>query len=126
MYGSRLVRCGTAGCRSQSTPPAIGLLMTVSSQPYPSSYAALKQPPPPPATRQTHGRMLGTGNGKERGKPDERSGWDRGKNRGKIDRAEADHCRRRIFHRRPHFGLAARGPRRIGLLTWRGGGLHAR
>jgi hypothetical protein len=28
---------------------------------FPCSYAALKQPRIPPATRQTHGRMLGTG-----------------------------------------------------------------
>src|SRR5689334_5441750 len=27
MYGNRLVRCGTAGCRSQSTPPAINAVM---------------------------------------------------------------------------------------------------
>src|SRR6201992_2805274 len=106
----------------------MGELMPVSSWSLAWSYAAFNQPRSRPATRQTHGRML---ENEKAGKAtrkhaDERAGWDRGANRGKTDRAEANHCGRGILHRRADFGLAARGARRVRLFPRRRGGLYPR
>src|ERR1700753_4489389 len=97
----------------------MGELMPVSSWSIAWSYAAFTQPRCAPATRQTHGRMLGNEKaGKATRKyADERAGRDRGENRGKTDRAQANHCSRGIIHRRADLRLACRGAPAGGLFS---------